>query len=262
MHCSLRLPTTIAPSFDRVLTWTQANMAKGDLRTNLPAWLWGKDKDGTWKTLDANPPRTPTSGWPTRFWKQAACGSSPLHQRGQSMMAQIAATEVGDLPGFGPMLLPGQSGFVHQTTLTNQAPEPSTQAPAEQGKQNSGKHKNEPLPLPASQSVPHRRFWSIPVICRCLSLSGLPLDPAGPWRQIGANIPRLLGQSARHGFAMDWVDYVPGDGFYPVTEQQPSGIATEGPGGSYDAIRVYLWAGMMAAGGEKRELDARARFPA
>jgi endoglucanase len=63
----------------------------------------------------------------------------------------------------------------------------------------------------------------------------------------------LLSQSARHGFAMDWVEYVPGDGFHPVTEQQPSGMATEGPGGSYDAIRVYLWAGMTAPEGGTRK---------
>ncbi len=47
---------------------------------------------------------------------------------------------------------------------------------------------------------------------------------------------------------MDWVDYVPGDGFYPAAETlgQPNGNA-DGPGGSYDAIRVYLWAGMIDA---------------
>ena len=42
------------------------------------------------------------------------------------------------------------------------------------------------------------------------------IEPAGPWGAIAVNIPRLLRQSARHGFAMDWVDYVPGDGFYPA----------------------------------------------
>ena len=41
--------------FDRVLNWTQANLAQGDLQSHLPAWLWGKDPNGIWKTLDANP---------------------------------------------------------------------------------------------------------------------------------------------------------------------------------------------------------------
>src|ERR1039458_9940382 len=35
--------------FERVLTWTQANLANGDLQTHLPAWLWGKAPDGAWK---------------------------------------------------------------------------------------------------------------------------------------------------------------------------------------------------------------------
>jgi endoglucanase len=38
----LRWPTTTAPTFDRLLHWTQANLAGGDLQTHLPAWLWGK----------------------------------------------------------------------------------------------------------------------------------------------------------------------------------------------------------------------------
>ena len=29
-------------TFDRVLNWTQTNLAGGDLETHLPAWLWGK----------------------------------------------------------------------------------------------------------------------------------------------------------------------------------------------------------------------------
>ncbi len=42
------------PTFNRILAWTQNNLAGGDLNTHLPAWLWGKDKDGQWKVLDPN----------------------------------------------------------------------------------------------------------------------------------------------------------------------------------------------------------------
>jgi endoglucanase len=42
---------------------------------------------------------------------------------------------------------------------------------------------------------------------------------------------------------MDWVNYAPGEGFTPATlHTDKSGDA---PMGSYDAIRVYLWAGML-----------------
>src|SRR5579884_3091583 len=41
--------------FDKLLHWTQDNLAGGDLSARLPGWLWGKDKDGTWHLLDAGP---------------------------------------------------------------------------------------------------------------------------------------------------------------------------------------------------------------
>jgi endoglucanase len=57
--------------------------------------------------------------------------------------------------------------------------------------------------------------------------------PQGPWLQIAANIPTLVKDSAPNGFAMDWIDFKSGGGF------TPSAL------GSYEAIRVYLWAGML-----------------
>jgi endoglucanase len=186
--------------FDRLLTWTQANLANGDLQTRLPAWLWGKNKDGEWKTLDPNS-ASDADLWMAytlveagRLWKYPTYANL-----GRRMMAEIANSEVADLPGFGLMLLPGPTGFHHD------------------------------------------RIWT-------LNPSYVPLfiferlaavDPAGPWRQIALGIPRLLQQSARHGFAMDWVEYVPGDGFYPAPVH-PDKDATRpgaGPGGSYDARR-------------------------
>jgi endoglucanase len=239
--------------FDRVLNWTQVNMAKGDLTANLPAWLWGKDKDGAWKTLDANSASDADLWMAYTLVEAGRLWNAPVYtSMGKGMMARIAATEVADLPGFGLMLLPGPIGFAHETALTNQAP--SSEAPAEPGKQKPGKHKSEPLPLPANQSAPVQTFLVNPSYLPAFLFARLEsIDPAGPWREIGDHIPLLLSQSARHGFAMDWVEYVPGDGFHPVTQQQASGGATEEPGGSYDAIRVYLWAGMMAQGGGMRD---------
>jgi len=197
-------------TFDRVLNWTRDNLASGDLHTHLPAWAWGKGKDGQWKALDQNS-AADADTWMAytlieagRLWKNPAYG-----QLGHAMLAQIAKNEVANLPGFGPMLMPGAVGFQHQDNWT-------------------------------------------------LNPSYLPVfvfdrlaadDPSGPWVQIAVRIPTLLEQSARHGYAMDWVDYVPGDGFYPAAEPAaagpPSTRNADGPGGSYDAIRVYLWAGMI-----------------
>jgi endoglucanase len=77
--------------------------------------------------------------------------------------------------------------------------------------------------------------------CR-LNISYMPLQvfqglardlPAGPWDRLAANVPRLVAASSRQEFAMDWVDYRPPRRFTPSES------------GSYDAIRVYLWAGML-----------------
>jgi endoglucanase len=68
------------------------------------------------------------------------------------------------------------------------------------------------------------------------------LDPTGPWYGIAANVPALLERSQRGGFAMDWVSYTPGAGFTPCLANNSKTVAAVG---SYDAIRVYLWAGML-----------------
>ncbi len=59
---------------------------------------------------------------------------------------------------------------------------------------------------------------------------------------------------------MDWVNYIPSDGFYPSGGITTGNQDSNTPGGSYDAIRVYLWAGMMDSGGTLRAQVAQ-RYP-
>jgi endo-1,4-beta-D-glucanase Y len=208
--------------FDQVLKWTQVNLAGGNLGARLPGWLWGKSKEGGWKILDSNP-AADSDVWIAyslveagRLWKNPA-----YTNLGRQMMAAIARQEVTELPGFGLMLMPGSTGlFLHKGAWTVN---PSY--------------------------VPLFIFQHFAAI-----------DPEGPWGAIAMNIPRLLRQSARHGFVMDWADYVPSDGFYPApapgsvkTGSDPKArIDAPPPVGSYDAIRVYLWAGMLDGSGKTR----------
>lgn len=274
--------------FDRVLAWTETNLAGGSLATHLPGWLWGKAPTGEWKLLDANP-ASDADCWIAyslveagRLWNNQA-----YTLLGRQMMSMIARQEVADIPGFGAMLMPGSTAlFVHGSTWTVN---PSY------------------VPL-----FLFERFDA--------------LDPTGPWGAIALNIPRLLRQSTRRGFAMDWVDYQPGDDFTPAPAPgaaapvaAPAGSAPNAPAntarpappppvaqpstaapstsasdaqakpaatlpapaaaapaqststppaaapaaaatpkppmGSYDAIRVYLWAGMTdPADGVRAEL--------
>jgi endoglucanase len=210
--------------FDLLLSWTRANLAGGSLNERLPGWLWGKSSDGSWKTLDTNS-ASDADVWMAytlieagRLWRQPSYSSL-----GRAMMARIAASEVADLPGFGPMLLPGPVGFQHDSTGSGQS---------------------------ANGRAPVLHTWTLnPSYVPLFLFERLAVvDPGGPWQRIAHNIPRFLQLSARHGFAMDWVEYIPGDGFYPALAHpalpQP-GKEAELPVGSYDAIRVYLWAGMI-----------------
>jgi endoglucanase len=198
-------------TFDSVLTWTQANLANGDLNTHLPSWLWGKSPGGEWKALDANSAADADIWMAYTLVEAGRLWETPAYTNtGRQMMAQIARTEVTDLPGFGTVLLPGATGFQHGRI--------STVNPSY-------------MPLFLFQRLAQ-------------------VDPSGPWERIAQAIPNMLRESSRHGFAMDWVDYIPGDGFYPSTPNPGKDGAPSG--GSYDAIRVYLWTGMLDGGGKTR----------
>ena len=190
--------------FARVLAWTTDNLAQGNLGRHLPAWLWGKDKRGAWRALDANS-AADADVWMAytlleagRLWREP--GYTAI---AHGLMEQIALREVVQLPGFGPMLLPGPAGFVHKGSWTLN-----------------------PSYLPEF------------LIARLAQA-----DPPGPWEKIASGIPPLIRQSSPNGFAMDWIRYTPGSGFFPSS--QFPGASASPPQGSYDAIRVYLWAGLM-----------------
>src|SRR6185437_12945475 len=64
-------------------------------------------------------------------------------------------------------------------------------------------------------------------------------DPAGPWEGALDSAVRMGKESSAHGLVADWVLYRAGRGFEPDP--------VKGPLGSYDAIRVYLWAGLLSS---------------
>jgi endo-1,4-beta-D-glucanase Y len=195
--------------FDRLLHWTQENLAQGDLKARLPGWLWGKAPDGEWRLLDSGP-ASDSDAWIAydlleagRLWN-----NKDYTALGRAMMTHIAQQEVAKLPGFGLMLMPGPTvNFNHGPSYI----------------------------LNASY-VPYFIFQRFAAV-----------DPAGPWAAIAANIPRFLNQGARGGFSMDWDTYTQAAGFAPApgpAPPQPNQPPTPAVG-SYDAIRVYLWAGMV-----------------
>ena len=192
--------------FDMALKWTQANLAAGDLGAHLPAWSWGQAKDGHWGVLD------PNSASDSDIWiaydliEAGRLWHEPRYSALGRRLAMLAGRrESAILPGFGPVLLPGATGFKF-----------------------------------ANSWVLNPSYTPVFLLNRLAML-----DPAGPWVGIALTTPKLMEQSARGGFAFDWVQYTPGQGFEPCTSTGPNAKKGTTPVGSYDAIRVYLWAGLL-----------------
>jgi endoglucanase len=72
------------------------------------------------------------------------------------------------------------------------------------------------------------------------------LHPGGPWDEIAKQIPAVVRASSPRGFVTDWIDVTDEGKFVPSSH------------GSYDAIRTYLWAGMLdpATAGREETLNA------
>ena len=99
--------------------------------------------------------------------------------------------------------------------------------------------------LPAAGGFKFPRSWVLnPSYSPLFLLNRLAaVDPAGPWADVAAMVPVLMDRSAKNGFAMDWVSYTPGPGDSPPCLPGDKKVPTAS--GSYDAIRVYTWAGML-----------------
>ena len=217
-----------AALFDHVVRWTEANLARGDLAHQLPAWEGGQRRDGSWGILDANSASDADLWMAYALLEAGRLWSQPRYEAlGRSVLANVAAREVVDVPGLGATLLPGPEGF----------------------------------------AVEDGRAWRLnpsyipPQVLRRAAAA----QPDGPWKDVLASSLRMIRETAPRGVAADWAVYTQGRGF---------GVdPVKGPAGSYDAIRVYLWLGMLrtddpalrevgaAAGGLLRVLDERGALP-
>ncbi|HEX5110642.1 MAG TPA: cellulose synthase complex periplasmic endoglucanase BcsZ [Vicinamibacterales bacterium] len=188
--------------FDRLLAWSERNLAGGDLGSRLPSWLWGRAPDGEWRVLDANS-ASDADVWMAYTLLEAgdAWGEPRYRQLGGALAARIAEQEVAHIPNVGVTLTPGARGF----------------------------QKDETYRLNPSYLTPQ-------LFARLAELL-----PEGPWREMAPSLPALIEKSAPRGFAMDWMDVD------SAGRVRPSEL------GSYDAIRVYLWVGLLHADARERE---------
>ncbi len=102
------------------------------------------------------------------------------------------------------------------------------------------------LPGPRGFAVQGGRGWRLnpsyapPQVLRAAATA----QPDGPWRAVLASAVRMLRETSRRGVFPDWVLYTARGGF--------SRDPVKGAVGSYDAIRVYLWLGMLPPGDPAR----------
>ncbi|MCW8410072.1 cellulose synthase complex periplasmic endoglucanase BcsZ [Legionella sp. PATHC035] len=185
------------PMFDKLLHWTEINLAAGDLTQRLPAWEWGQNSNKKWTVLDTNS-AADSDLWIAydlleagRLWK-----NKRYDALGKKLLKRILKEEVAQIPGFGLMVLPGQFGFNFKKTW-----------------------RVNPSYLPPQ------------LFARFAKLNS-------KWSVIGRNSRRLLLETSPKGFAPDWAIWKKNSGWQP--DLQSPNV------GSYNAIRVYLWVGMLA----------------
>jgi endoglucanase len=186
--------------FETILQWTENNLCGGDLTVRLPAWLWGKRKDGDWGVIDSNP-ASDADVWIAYALGEAGRLWNDRRYRALSALlaARVLREETAELPGLGLSLLPAPSGF-------QEGPDSWRLNPSY-------------MPL----QVMH---W--------LAAS----EPESPWARVADSSLQIVLRSAPKGFSPDWTVYSASQGFSVYAE------GNKGQG-TYNAIRVYTWAGMM-----------------
>ena len=196
-------------TFEKLWRWSENNLAQGDIKTHLPGWFWGLNEKGEWLLLDSNSASDGDLWFAYALLEAGRLWHRPDYiEAGQHLLRNVAHHEVATLPGLGKMLMPGRLGFI----------KPDLTAP--------------------DQWQLNPSYMPIPILRRFAEV-----DPKGPWAQIAKNTATLIKAVSHNGFVADWVTYRatgPKTGEFFVDP-------TKGDLGSYDAIRTYMWAGMMPA---------------
>ncbi len=188
-------------NFQRLLNWTESNLASNDLTINLPAWLWGFNKETQQHTvLDTNS-ASDADLWLAYALTEAGRIWNEFHYAslGYFLAQNILKKEAIQIPNYGWVILPGHTGF--QVSPTSWRLNPSY------------------LPIQIL-----RRFEI--------------LFPHSVWHEITANSVRLLNQTSPLGFAPEWAVL--------TNNNQIQNDNNDTKIGGYNAIRVYLWLGMLS----------------
>jgi len=196
-------------TFDSVLNWTQNNLAQGDLTTHLPAWNWGRhEADAKEKTA---------AGWGVLDSNSASDAD---------LWIAYSLLEAG-------RLWHERSYTALGTVLARNILAKETDTLPGLGR----------TVLPGAMGFhPEDGVWRLnpsyvpPQVMRRLATA---LPEQTEWTSIRESSMKLVTETAPHGFSPDWVIYRRDKGFGPDEATKAES--------AYNAIRVYLWVGTLAA---------------
>lgn len=192
--------------FARILRWTEDNLCAGDITTRLPAWLWGQKEGAGWGVLDSNA-ASDADVWIA--YALAEAGRLWQVRRYRALAAALAERIRAEETAD----LPGLG-----RTL---------------------------LPGPVGFVLEAGQRWRLnpsylPVQALRRLAALAPAASAAHWQSLLDSSLQVIVQSSGRGFAPDWVLYQAGQGLLPDHQGEQQAL------GAYNAIRVYLWAGMLA----------------
>lgn len=191
-------------SFERLRAWTENNLAQGELSKHLPSWSWGKRDDGSWQVLDQNSAADSDLWIAYDLLQAGALWQKPEYTRTGKALLASIASD-------------------EVAQLPNVGPVLMPGRVELFSKEDHWTINPSYLPLPLIVAASHA-------------------SPAGPWKEMAAALPDWLRRASPNGYAMDWVTYdAAKSSFSPAADP---GNPSRSARGSYDAIRVYLWAGM------------------
>jgi endoglucanase len=160
-------------TFDRLLMWTQNNLAQGNLKQNLPAWHWGKISN-QWGIIDTNSASDADLWMVYSLLEASRLWCNPKYaELARSLGEVVLNQETLEVEGLGLSLLPGRVGFVKD---------------------------NNAIKLNPSY---------VPPFIMARLASAWPEDPR--WAKLYLGSQRLLLESIRNGIYPDWVDATPGN---------------------------------------------------
>ena len=154
--------------FERLLRWTEDNLAGGDLAQRLPAWHWGRRDDGSYGVIDDNS-ASDADLWLAHMLGEAGrlWGVHRYTALAASLAERALREEAAELPGLGLTLLPGARGFT-----------------------------------PA-----HGRWRLNPSYLAPMQLQWLAREQGGGWPAVLRSSLQVLRGAAPRGLAPDWVVY-------------------------------------------------------